>query len=163
MIDWKYNPENYETKSYELIPAGDYPVEIEEAAEQVSQSGKDMIRLKLKVKGYNTPLWYYMVFDNSTEEMRKRTDQRLGAIYESFEIERGNVNVDDWKGKRGGVRVKHRADNKGEMRSEVHYFLGRKKVKTLPAWEDEGTQAKDDFDFGRLPSIENEADTGIPF
>ncbi len=160
MIDWKYNPENYESESYDLIPAGEYRVKIEDAAEQVSQSGKDMIRLKLKVNGYSVPLWYYMVFDNSTEESKKRTDQRLGAIYESFEIERGNVNVNDWKGKTGGARVKQRADNKGEMRSEVHYFLSRKKVTTLPAWEGKN---EEQTDFGRIPPMEDESNNRIPF
>lgn len=141
MIDWKFNPNNYESDSYELIPAGDYRVRIEEASERVSRSGKEMICLKLKVNGYNAPLWYYLVFDSSSEDARKWTDQRLGSVYESFQIERGNLNIQDWVGKTGGVRVKNRTDQDGEMRSEVHYFLSRKRTDKLPLWE--GDQPED--------------------
>ena len=168
MIDWKYDPKNYESESYVVIPAGDYRVRIEEAKEQVSQSGKEMIRLKLKVNGYNIPLWSYLVFDSSSEKMRKRTDQRLGSIYESFGIERGNLNVEDWAGKTGGARVKNRADKDGEMRAEVHYFLNRKKVNGLPAWEGETSKESEsetygNFDFGTYDTTASESSSEIPF
>ena len=168
MIDWKFNPKNYESDSYGLIPAGDYRVRIEEAKEQVSQSGKDMIRLRLKVNGYSIPLWHYVVFDNSTEETRKRTDQRLGSIYESFQIERGNVNPKDWEGKTGGARIKNRTDKDGETRSEVHYFLSRKKVNGLPAWEGESAEESaqesyGNFDLGAYDVTASETDSEVPF
>lgn len=137
MIDWKFDPKNYESDSYELIPAGDYRVRIEETSERVSQSGKEMIRMKLKVNGYNAPLWYYLVFDSSSEEARKRTDQRLGSVYESFQIERGDLNIQDWVGKTGGARIKNKTDKDGETRSEVHYFLSRKRTEKLPLWDGE--------------------------
>ena len=137
MVDWKYNPKNYNEDGHELIPAGDYRVRIDEAVEKVSQSGKDMIRLKLKVNGYNTPIWFYVVFDSSNEDARKRTDQRLGSIYDSFQIARGNLNCTDWEGKIGGARIKNRTDANGDMRSEVHYFLSRKKTEILPAFIEE--------------------------
>ena len=170
MIDWKYDPKNYESESYVVIPVGDYRVRIEEASERVSQSGKEMIRLKLKVNGYNIPLWYYLVFDSSTEESRKKTDQRLGSIYESFGIERGNLNVKDWEGKTGGVRVKNRTDDNEEMRAEVHYFLNQKRTKRLPSWEGETSKESEQqeesygrFDFGVLPAAEPQIEDKIPF
>lgn len=142
MIDWKYDPKNYEGEMNELIPAGDYRVRIEEAKEQVSHSGKEMIRLKLKVNGNKTPLWYYVVFDGSSEESRKRTDQRLGSVYESFKIERGNLEVRDWVGKYGGVRIRNRPDSNGDLRSEVHYVLSSKRTSELPMWQ-EDSQTKE--------------------
>ena len=150
MVDWKYNPSNYNEDGHELIPAGDYRVRIDEAAEKISQSGKEMIRLKLKVNGYNTPIWYYVVFDSSSEEARKRTDQRLGSIFDSFQIERGTLNPQDWEGKIGGARLKNSTDANGDMRSEVHYFLSRKKTEILPAFEsnEEKAEPKTDVSFG---------------
>ena len=137
MVDWKYDPKNYDADSHELIPVGDYRVRIEEAVEQVSRTGKEMIRLKLKVSGYNIPVWHYVVFDSSNEESRKRTDQRLGSIYDSFGIPCGNLNPYDWKGKTGGARIKNRPDDNGDMRSEIHYFLSRKKTERLSAFTED--------------------------
>lgn len=142
MVYWKYDPKNYESDNNELIPAGDYRVRIEEAVEKVSRSGKEMVRMKLKVNGYNTPLWYYIVFDSSSESGRKYTDQKLGSIYESFEIARGSLNFSEWEGRIGGARIRNRADDRGEMRSEVHYFLSRKKTDILPSFIEETPKAK---------------------
>ena len=170
MVDWKYDPKNYNADGHELIPAGDYRVRIDEAAEKVSQSGKDMIRLKLKVNGYNTPVWKYIVFDSSNEEAHKRTDQLLGSIFDSFGIERGNLNPYDWEGKIGGARLKNRTDMNGDMRTEVHYFLSRKKTDILPAFIEE--KAKDDkqpedtygnFGFDTSGATETADDNEVPF
>lgn len=170
MVDWKYNPENYNEDGHELIPAGDYRVRIDEAAEKVSQSGKDMIRLKLKVNGYNTPVWFYVVFDSSNEEARKRTDQRLGSIYDSFGIPWGNLNPYDWEGKIGGARLKNRTDMNGDMRTEVHYFLSRKKTDILPAFIDEKPKAEKhteesygNFGFETSRTTETADDNEVPF
>ena len=153
MVDWKYNPENYNEDGHELIPAGDYRVRIDSADEKVSQSGKDMIRLKLKVNGYSTTVWFYVVLDSSNEEARKRTDQRLGSIFDSFQIERGNLNTYDWEGKIGGARIKNRLDANGDMRSEVHYFLSRKKTDLLPAFQEENEKKASQSDKSYGESI----------
>lgn len=142
MVDWKYNPENYNPNGFELIPVGDYRVRIDTAENKVSRSGKDMIRLTLSVSGYNTKVWFYLVFDSSNEEMRRMTDQRLGSIYDSFGISSGSMEVYDWEGKTGGAHIRHRPDQNGNMRSEVSYFLTRQKVDELPAWG-EGPKARD--------------------
>ena len=134
MANWKYNPENYNANGFGLIPDGDYRVRIEEAEEKVSRTGKDMIQLTLKVSGYNSKIWFYLVFDNSNEQMTQMTDQRLGSIYDSFQIEPGNLNTYDWEGKVGGARIKQKADQNGNMRSEITRFLPRNKVDSLPAW-----------------------------
>ena len=170
MIDWKYNPENYNADGYELIPAGDYRVRIDEAVEKVSQTGKDMVRMKLKVNGYNSPIWFYLVFDNTSEDGRKRTDQRLGSIYDSFGIPRGNLNFSEWQGKIGGARLKNRTDANGDMRSEVHYFLSRKKTDILPAFIEDKPKTHSDpdeafgnFGFDTAGTTTGGDDSDIPF
>ena len=136
MADWKYNPENYNSNGYTLIPEGNYRVRIEEAEERTSQSGKAMIKLTLSVSGYTSKVWKYIVLDSSSAEATRRTDQWLGSIYDSFRIESGSLNVYDWEGKTGGARIRHRPDQNGDLRCEVHYFLPRRKVEELPEWQD---------------------------
>ena len=114
---------------------------IEEAEEKTSRSGKDMIKLTLEVSGYKLKLWKYILLDSSDAEATRYTDQWLGSIYDSFGIERGNTDVYSWEGKTGGARVRHKPDANGDMRAEIHYFLPRKKVDTLPAWQ-EGTNGQ---------------------
>lgn len=134
MANWKYNPGNYNEDGFALIPAGDYRVRIDSAEETESRSGKDMIKLTLSVSGQSTKLWFYLVFDSSNEQAIRYTDQRLGSIFNSFNIEPGNMNTYDWEGKTGGARVRQRTDPNGSLRSEVYYFLPRKRVDELPAW-----------------------------
>lgn len=135
--DWKYNPEDYNPDGYGLIPPGEYRVRIDEAKEAVSKTTqKDMFQLVLSVSGYNKRLWFYLVFDSSDEFARQRTNQKLGSIYDSFNIPAGNMNLEDWIGKTGGAKIKHRLGNDEQMREEISYFLPRKKVDKLPAWEE---------------------------
>ena len=126
-----------------------------------------MIRLTLSVSGYNSKLWFYLVFDDSSEQMRQYTDQRLGSIYNSFQIEPGNLNVYDWEGKTGGAHIRQKSDTDGTMRSEVSYFLPRRKVDQLPAWiegrrkdSEAGTINPEMVDFG---ISENGLGEPVPF
>lgn len=135
MVNWDYNPDDYNADGYGLIPEGEYRVRIEKCEQILTRTGKDMFKLTLKVSGYNSNVWYYMVFDNTDEEARKRTNQRLGNIYDSFNIPKGNTEPADWQGKTGGVKIKHRLYDE-EMRAEAHYFLKRGKVDKLPEWQE---------------------------
>ena len=145
MVSWKYNPEDHKDSGYELIPEGRYRVKIEEAKEQVSKSGKEMVRLKLKVNGYSSFIWYYLVFDDTNAETEKYTNNRLGSIYDSFNIkpdDTGNIDVRSWEGSDGGAKIRHKLDKQSEtMRSEVHYFLKRYNVEKLPDWPAEENAA----------------------
>lgn len=152
MADWKYNPDDYNPNGFGLIPVGDYRVRIDTAENKVSRSGKDMIKLTLSVSGYDTKVWFYLVFDSSSEKLRQMTNQKLGSIYDSFGINSGSTDVYDWEGKTGGAHIRHRPDQDGDMRAEVSYFLTRKKVDALPAWRSgssapgpETSTATDDF------------------
>lgn len=138
MLNWKYNPENYNTENQLVLP-GQYRVRIESAEEQTSKTGKPMIKLTLKVSGTNSRIWYYMVFDDSTPEARQWTDSRLGRIYDSFNITPGNLNLYDWKGKVGAAEIKNEPDNQGTMRAAIKHFIQRNKQDILPAWQEHPT------------------------
>ena len=141
MANWKYNPENYNENGFGLIPEGSYRVRIESALEKTSRTGKDMVELTLAVSGYSTKIWYYLVFDSSSEFTTQMTDQRLGSIYDSFNITPGDFNFDNWEGKTGGARIRQRANDSGTMRNEISYFISRKKVDALPVWIESGQRA----------------------
>ena len=136
MIEWRFNPENYKPNGYELVPPGDYRVRIENAEEQTSKTGKPMIKMTLKVSGYEGNIWNYMVFDNSTPETHRRTDNNLGRIFDSFGIAQGDMNLENWKGKIGAATIKNEPDNKGTMRAVVSWFIQREKQDSLPMWQE---------------------------
>ena len=111
MVDWTYNPEDYGKQN--LIPEGIYRVRIDEARERVSKSGKDMYELVIKVSGQQSKVWYYLVFDGSTPERQQQTNNKLGAIFDSFDIplSTGRVKL----GQQGYVTDQTRMRNSGQM------------------------------------------------
>ena len=138
MLNWKYDPNSYSANSYQLIPPGKYRVRIEDAEEQTSKnSGKPMIKMTIKVSGYNSKIWNYVVLDDSSEETKVRTNNNLGRIFDSFNIPAGDMNLMDWKGKVGAAEIKHEADQQGIMRAKVSWFIRRKEQDTLPAWQEQ--------------------------
>ena len=161
MIDWKYNPENYNAEGNQLVPPGQYRVRIEEADERVSRTGKDMIRLRLKVSGYNGSVWHYLVFDKSSPEAVARTDDNLGRIFDSFKIQQGDLNLQKWKGKVGAAQIKNELDNKENMRAVVQFFIRLKDQDELPAWQEHpAPKATQPASFNPQPL---KADEDIPF
>ena len=136
MINWKFNPNNYDPNGYQLIPPGTYRVRIENAEETTSKTDKPMIKMTLKVSGYDSTVWNYMVFDNSTPEAAKRTDNNLGRIFDSFAITPGDLNLGNWKGKVGAAQIKNEPDNKQVMRHVISWFIIRQEQDKLPAWQE---------------------------
>lgn len=134
MIDWEFNAGDYDPNGF-LIPKGKYRVRIEDAEETISKSsGKPMVTLTLKVSGHNSKIWYYLVFN---PEKREYVNQKLGELLNSFNISKENSkNPESWKGKVGGANIKHEPDNNGNMQARVSYFLNRKEVDKLPAWQE---------------------------
>ncbi|MBQ3447271.1 MAG: DUF669 domain-containing protein [Synergistaceae bacterium] len=136
MLNWKYNPANYNAESYQLVPPGQYRVRIEGAEETESKTGKPMVKMKLKVSGYNGHIWNYVVLDSTSPEAVARTDDRLGRIFDSFNIPAGSMNFEDWKGKVGAAEIKNEPDNKGTQRAAVNWFIRRNEQRELPAWQE---------------------------
>ena len=145
MIDWKYNPEDY--GKIKPITPGQYRVRIDDAEEQVSKKGYDMIKMTLKVSGYNQKVFEYLAFPpkeaptNNAEREKydnwvQSTNNKLGQIFDSFGIEPGNLNVLDWKGKVGAAEIKNEVDNQGNMQNRINFFIKRDKQASLPAWQE---------------------------
>ena len=136
MLNWKFNPENYNAEGYQLVPPGQYRVRIEDAEETESKTGKPMVKLKLKVSGYNGYIWNNIVLDSTSPEAIARTDNRLGRIYDSFQIPQGSMNLQEWKGKVGAANIKNEPDNKGVQRAVVNWFMRRNEQDELPLWQE---------------------------
>ena len=135
-IDWRFNPDDYNPDRFELVPPGDYRVRIEDAEEKTSKSGYPMVKMRLKVSGYNGSVWHYMVFMNNDADAVKRTNDNLGRIFDSFGIPQGDLNLEHWKGKVGAAHVKNEPDNKNNMRAVIGYFIQREKQADLPMWQE---------------------------
>ena len=101
-----------------------------------SKTGKPMVKMKLKVSGYNGYIWKYVVLDSTSPEAVARTDDRLGRIFDSFNIPVGSMNLEDWKGKVGAAEIKNEPNDKGTQRAEVNWFIRRNEQRELPAWQE---------------------------
>ncbi|NCC95620.1 MAG: DUF669 domain-containing protein [Synergistales bacterium] len=142
MINWRFNSNNYDpNKSFELVPVGDHRVRIEEAEEQTSKTGRDMIKLTLAVSGHGSKLFHYIVFMEDRPEI---TDQNLGQLFDSFGIPVGDMNLNNWIGKVGAARVKHEPYD-GKQQARMSYFILRSKQGDLPPWVEKGNGASSSY------------------
>ena len=132
MINWNFNSNDYTEQSFKPIPVGDHRVRIASAEEQTSNSGRQMIKLVLEVSGYSSTIWHYIVFMPDKKEL---TNQKLGELWNSFDIQQGNFNLNSWVGKVGAAKVKHE-DYNGEPSAKIAYFINKDRQGKLPAWQD---------------------------
>lgn len=130
MLNWNYNASDYEAKSFSIIPIGDHRCKIASVEEQTSSSGNPMLKIVLDISGHNSTIWYFLVFDKNNPEI---TNNKLGAIFDSFGITPGDMNTLNWVNKFGACRVKHEMYN-GSQKAAVQYFVSRDKQANLPAW-----------------------------
>ena len=132
MIDWRFNPEEYSERSFPLIPEGNHRVTITNVEEKLFNSGNEGFEITLEVSGFNSKLWYYLVFDPNDSA---KTNQRIGSFFDSFEIKDHDLShFDSWVGKNGAVRVKHNVYN-GSTIANVAFCLSRNQQWNLPRWE----------------------------
>ena len=123
MINWQFNPNEYDESSFAPIPAGDHRVRINDVVEKVFKSGSQGFEITLDVSGHGGKLWYYLVLDPTDT---KKTNQRLGSFFDSFGITNYNLaQFQSWKGKIGAVRVKHEEYN-GEQQAKVAFCLSKR-------------------------------------
>ncbi len=137
MINWNFDSNDYEEQSFKPIPVGDHRMRIASAEEQTSKSGNQMIKLVLDVSGHNATIWHYIVFmpDNA-----KLTNQKLGELWNSFDIQQGNFNLQSWVGKVGAAKVKHELYD-GETQPKIAYFIGKDRQDKLDAWAEPSNKA----------------------
>jgi hypothetical protein len=132
MVNWNFNAADYEETSFKPIPVGDHRVRIASAEEQMSSSGRQMIKLVLDVSGYNSTIWHFIVL---LQDNQKLTNQKLGELWNSFGIPQGNFNLNTWVGKVGAAKVKHE-EYQGETNAKVAYFIKKDRQDKLPAWQE---------------------------
>ena len=130
MIDWKFESSEYEENSFKPIPVGEHRVRIASAEEQTSSNGNPMIKLVLQVSGYNSTIWHFIVFMPSNTKL---TNQKLGELWNSFDIPQGDLNLNTWVGKVGAAKVKHE-DYEGKPQPKIAYFIAKNRQDSLPAW-----------------------------
>ena len=131
MANWTFNPNDYTNNDFAPIPVGDHRVRINEVIEKTFGSGNEGFEITLDVSGHPSKLWYYLVLDRSDT---KKTNQRIGAFFESFGIADYDLShYRGWVGKLGGVRVKHEEYN-GDQRAKVSFVLSKRNQEKLPAW-----------------------------
>lgn len=130
MINWKFDCTQYTEQSFKPIPVGDHRVRIASAEEQTSKSGNQMIKLVLEVSGYNATIWHFVVL---LQDNPKLVNQKLGELWNSFGIQQGNFNLQQWVGKVGAAKVKHELYD-GEPQPKIAYFINKDRQDKLSAW-----------------------------
>lgn len=132
MINWHFNPDEYSERSFAPIPEGNHRVTITNVEEKLFNSGNEGFEITLEVSGFNSKLWYYLVFDPDDSA---KTNQRIGSFFDSFAIQDHDFShFDRWVGKDGAVRVKHNTYN-GSKIANVAFCLSRSQQWRLPRWD----------------------------
>ena len=138
MMNWTFNPADYDANSFAPIPAGDHRARISEVEFKTFKSGNEGFEITLDISGHGGKLWYYLVLDPSDT---KKTNQRVGSFFDSFGITDYNLtHFTAWKGKIGAVRVSKKNQDK------------------LPAWKESGSGQSQ----SAIPTIEIN-DSDLPF
>lgn len=128
MTTWTYNPNDYTARTFALIPEGDHKVTINNVEEKIFSSGNEGFEITLDVSGFDSKLWFYLVFDPKD---RAKTNQRIGMFFDSFAIHDHNFSsFGHWIGKDGAVRVRHNMYN-GSKTANVAFCLSRSQQSKL--------------------------------
>ena len=152
-MSWIFNPDDYEDKSFELIPVGDYRARISEVVEKTFNSGSRGYEVTMEISGFKSRVWHYLVLDESDA---KRTNQRIGDLFNSFGITDPVLDhYHAWVGKVGGVRIKHSEYN-GNTSAKVAFCLSKKNQEKLPP-----AQFGDAAPATAVPNVFNASD--LPF
>jgi hypothetical protein len=117
-------------QQFQTIPAGDHRVVIDSAEKAQSKAGNDMLVIKLRVSGYDSMLWHYIVFMDEHPEI---TNRNLTQLFDSFGIADGDFNLAGWVGKAGAAHTK--IDDQGY--AKVAWFIHKSKQDKLPPWKGE--------------------------
>ena len=126
---WIFNANEYEEKSFSIIPEGDHRVRIADVEEKTFRSGNDGYEMTLEVSGHSSKLWFYLVLDSNDT---KKTNQRIGDFFNSFGITDPDMShYRSWVGKVGAVKVYHE-DYNGSTSAKVRFCINKKTQEKLP-------------------------------
>jgi len=102
----KFNPEEYEEKSFEPVPAGNYPFEVVDAVEDTSKAGNEMIVMELAVDvGRENPLtmkYVNLVFHKNCYFVINAFCQSTGL---TDKWDAGQLDAEDCFGVSGTVKI----------------------------------------------------------
>ena len=134
-----FDPNEYEERSYETLPAGEYRVRIDNVEPKQSKNGNMYFAFELAVSGDNRKIWHNLVLTSD----KKMTNDKLGAFFNSFGITDYNLNnYVSWFGKVGACKTKIRpAEGQYGEKAEVHYFLSPEQAKKLEPWKEPANSA----------------------
>ena len=119
---------------YPIVPEGKHRVVIISAEKAVSKtSGNDMLVIKMLVSKYKSHVWVYIPFLDDRPEI---TNRMLTQMFDCFQIEEGNFDLNSYIGKAGGIEIKHE-EYDGKTTAKFRYFLRHKEVEKLPPFEGE--------------------------
>lgn len=153
MANWTFDPSQYEEKSFEIIPQGDYRARISEVEEKTFSSGNQGYEITLDINGYNSKMWFYLVLDPSNVA---RTNQRIGDFFNSFAITSTTMGTGkQWIGSVGAVRIKHE-EYEGQTRAKVAYCIARNRQDKLAPWKNTAAP-QNNF------TVLEDSDTQLPF
>ena len=152
---WTFDPTQYEEKSFQVIPAGDYRVRIADVEQKRFNSGNEGYEITLDVNGFSSKLWYYLVLNASDP---KKTNQKIGEFFNSFGIQNTAMGTGkQWVGAVGAVRVRHEEYN-GQTQAKVAYVLSKSRQDGLAPWSGGNTTVATPT-FSALPDYGTE----LPF
>ncbi len=135
MANWTYDPSQYQERTFELIPAGDYRARVSDVVEKTFKSENSGYEITMDINGFNSHLWLYLVLDPSNPA---RTNQSIGDFFDSFGITSPAMGTGkQWIGAAGAVRVKHE-EYQGNMTAKIAYCISRNRQDNLPAWKATG-------------------------
>lgn len=150
MINWTFDEKNAKPV-FSLIPVGEHRARIESAEELTSKTGNEMIKLCLKISGYSSLIFHYIVF---MPDKKENTDRSLSQLYSSLgmTVPKEAISASDLIGKVGAVKVKHEPYN-GEIQAKIAWFIPKDKQDGLPLWQENATSKP----------LTQEIDADIPF
>ena len=154
MLSWQYNNEQYNEENNSLINPGNYRVRIIDAKETIARNGNAGIEITLEVNGYTKKLKHFIWYNREHVE---RTNQRLGELFHSFDINEEERNsCESWLGKTGAVNVVHDI-YKGHTIAKVAFCIKKDFQKNLKEWPKTEPEKPCYLDF-----IKNERITKYP-
>ena len=150
-MNWNYDANDYNEVSYVVIPEGIHRARISAVEEKTFSTGREGLAITFDISGYSGKVFYNLVF---MPEDRQQTNQKLGSLFNSFDIPAGNMNISTWVGKVGAICVKH-GDYQGEKQAKFHYCVNRNKQDNLPAWKEPLSGNNDTASAPAAPTFEN--------
>ena len=134
-----FDPNEYEERSYETLPAGEYRIRIDNVEPKTSKNGNPYFAFEFAVSGDNRKIWHNLVLTSD----KKVTNDKLGAFFTSFGIKDYDLSkFHTWFGKIGACKTKVRPaeGNYGE-KAEIHFFMSPERAEELEPWKEPGNSA----------------------